>query len=449
MKRARRALACLVALALPGCGPDPAPRRRVLVVGIDGASFRVAGPLLEQGQLPHLAALAAAGAHGSIRSERRPLSPRVWNTVSTGKVPEKHGIEHWVLEEAPGRMRLYLGSDRRVHALWNILSTAGRRVGVVNWLQTYPPEIVNGVLVSDHTFAKEVKGKKWLAEGIAKADRATLAPVPDESTLGSPVYPEEWLARARADRHRRPGLTRFANPFLGNPALPAQMVMHHLVYFFDRDEQLTSIALEIQHEIAPDLLMVLLQGIDRVSHILWQGVENPLRYPLKRRWSRSEHEEARRAIQTYYEFTDALLGRLLERYGPEDLVLVLSDHGFEAGGGNFGTGIHDSEAARDGVLFARGPGIAPGSSTEGTAVADVTPTILAWLGLPVAEDMDGRVAPFLEVEAVASVPTYDTAAIARLGAQESGADDAILEQLEVLGYIEGRGESEGQSEASP
>ncbi len=69
-------------------------------------------------------------------------------------------------------------------------------------------------------------------------------------------------------------------------------------------------------------------------------------------------------------------------------------------------------------------------------VYDVTPTILTWLGLPLARDMDGRSAPFLDLPAREPVATYDTTPIERIGAQDSAAEGAILERLRALGYIE-------------
>jgi hypothetical protein len=66
----------------------------------------------------------------------------------------------------------------------------------------------------------------------------------------------------------------------------------------------------------------------------------------------------------------------------------------------------------------------------------VTPTILAWLGLPVAQDMDGRVAAFLEASEVPRVPSYDAEPVERVGTGPSGADDALIEQLRALGYLE-------------
>ena len=67
---------------------------------------------------------------------------------------------------------------------------------------------------------------------------------------------------------------------------------------------------------------------------------------------------------------------------------------------------------------------------------DITPTVLAWLGLPIADDMDGRVAPFLAVTRPKTLPTYDGASIRRLTELDSGAEQAILEELRALGYVE-------------
>ena len=145
------------------------------------------------------------------------------------------------------------------------------------------------------------------------------------------------------------------------------------------------------------------------------------------------------ALHRYYEYTDALIGRLVERYGPRDLVMVVSDHGFEAGPNKFNgalTGKHKSDEALDGVLFARGRGIAPDSKAVGATIFDVTPTILAWLGLPIGEDMDGSVASFLIGQPVESIATHDTGAIRSPDTGDLGSEETILEYLRSLGYIE-------------
>ena len=100
------------------------------------------------------------------------------------------------------------------------------------------------------------------------------------------------------------------------------------------------------------------------------------------------------------------------------------------------TGVHDSPAARDGVLFARGPGIAPGSDAGAVTVNDVTPTILTWLGLPVGEDMDGQPAAFLESPRAARIATHDIGPVERITASSSGMEERIVEELRGLGYLE-------------
>jgi hypothetical protein len=69
-------------------------------------------------------------------------------------------------------------------------------------------------------------------------------------------------------------------------------------------------------------------------------------------------------------------------------------------------------------------------------VNDVTPTILSWLGLPPAQDMDGRPLPILEEPAPRFVASYRDVPVDRLSAEPSGAEEDILEQLGALGYLE-------------
>jgi predicted AlkP superfamily phosphohydrolase/phosphomutase len=206
---------------------------------------------------------------------------------------------------------------------------------------------------------------------------------------------------------------------------------------FREDGALVRFALEVEAASEPDLLMVLLAGIDRVSHFLWGNVEPPEAYPERLRPSPSAREAGAAALKRYYEYTDALVGAVVERFAPDDLVMIVSDHGFEAGVRlAFLTGEHKSEKAIDGVIFARGRGIPAGRTAGAMTVYDVTPTILAWLGLPVAMDMDGGVAGFVQEATEERIPSYDTGPVERISTAPSGADEVLIEQLRALGYIE-------------
>lgn len=416
----RLALLGLFAL-LTACGGSGSDR--VLLVGIDGANLRVIAPLLERGRLPNLGRIAKEGASGPMRSELPLLSPRIWNTIATGKAPNQHGIGGFALE-SKGEKRLLNGSDRRVHALWNIASASGRSVGVVNWWNTFPPEIVNGVIVSDHA-----RSRKAFELGILTG----INEVVETPT----VFPRDWEARVKAELERTDAPVSVSDPFAEGQTLPSFANRKGLSRFYQEDAGAFRVALQVEAVLRPDLLMVFLPGIDRVSHSLWGVMEPPELYPPRLRPTSEEREGGRLALERYYEYTDAMLGLLLERYTPNDLVVVVSDHGFEAGVAlkNL-SGTHESEGAIDGILFARGPGIEPGSNTAGATIYDVLPTVLSWWNLPLADDMPGAPASFLPERMRERVASYDTAPIQRMGSESSGREEEILDQLRDLGYLD-------------
>ena len=88
------------------------------------------------------------------------------------------------------------------------------------------------------------------------------------------------------------------------------------------------------------------------------------------------------------------------------------------------------------MFFARGPGIPRGSRVNALTVNDVTPTVLAWLGLPLARDMEGRAASFLGPQPPRPLATYDRCSIERLYSDIEAPEQEKLEILRSLGYIE-------------
>ncbi len=288
-------------------------------------------------------------------------------------------------------------------------------------------------MITDYAFPEEVTGKRSLAETLAKAVGETLREPPE--LVAPTAYPEEWAARATNDRHHRP-VIEMSEPFsaLANTTHWAGLALG-LSRVANRDQGLVSAALEIEAEVNPALLMILLQGIDRVSHYTFGTLDDESSYPAAYLEPSEERLMGREALLSFYQYTDALIGRLLERYGEGDLVLVLSDHGFRRAA-RFPGGEHDMGDALDGVIFARGPGIAPGSAVEGASVLDVTPTILSWLGLPAGADMSGSIASFLAVEPPPPIASYEVTPIPRLTRTNSGGDEERLEQLRALGYVD-------------
>jgi predicted AlkP superfamily phosphohydrolase/phosphomutase len=425
--RARTSKLCGVLLLLwfatSGCGAE-ANSGRVVLIGIDGAAPRVIDDLLAKGRLPNLHQLAQEGGRGLLRSAKPISSPRIWNTIATGKVPSKHGILHFSRIGDDEKHHLFLSTDRKVRTLWSIASRRGRSVGIVNFWNTFPPEIVDGVMVSDHLLATEIAGRELIVGA-------------QETAPGAVIYPQGWHDRLKPLVADKSPLTRITNPFAAEKVLPSTAKREDLNRHFYEDAALTRIAERIEADLRPDLMMVLLPGIDRISHFLWGVLEPEQKYPPPLRPSVRERKGGRTALEGYYEYTDALIGRLIAGFGPNDLVLVVSDHGFEAGETFMVlTGTHESELALDGIIFARGPGISPGSEIEGVSIEDITPTLLNWMGIPTGADMDGNLASFVDVPHLSAIPSHDEGEIEVLRSAPSGVENEIVDQLRTLGYLE-------------
>ena len=148
-------------------------------------------------------------------------------------------------------------------------------------------------------------------------------------------------------------------------------------------------------------------------------------------------------IDNYYLYTDTLLGRLMNALGEDVNIIVVSDHGFRARldpdpGRPQLTGTHDIA----GVFIASGPAFRSAGRVESTTIFDITPTALAVMGLPVGEDMDGRVLTeiikdeHLRARPLSTIPSYEPAVGKERGEVGSAMDESIRDQLRSLGYIE-------------
>src|SRR5579859_1999355 len=133
---------------------------RSIIFGVDGLTFRIIHPLIERGDLPNFQRLAREGSEAVLESRYPPLTPPAWVSLSTGLKPARHGIyDYWEYEEKAER-----GTPRIAHvqtqrkagkAIWNILSEYGKQVLVINVPVTYPPEPVNGTMISGYLTPSE------------------------------------------------------------------------------------------------------------------------------------------------------------------------------------------------------------------------------------------------------------------------------------------------------
>ena len=202
--RARDLLASgLLVLLGVGCAPGDGEQEglpsRVVLLGIDGATWTVMGPMLREGLLPNFARLIREGAHDpTFDTLDSTHSPVVWTTIATGRHERDHGIRWFVEQLDTGEVIPISSSGRRVPAIWEIASRRGRSVGVLNWWASWPLDpIEDGYLVSDHA-------NPALSEAIGHIERFGRRPFADLPALGRAYTPEDlaplldrmWISEA-------------------------------------------------------------------------------------------------------------------------------------------------------------------------------------------------------------------------------------------------------------
>ncbi len=122
---------------------------RLLILGLDGATWTVLDPMRRRGLMPNLDALLARSAHGTLRSIVPPVTTAAWTTVMTGCGPARHGLfDHRYYDTDAGQMKVNHSGRVRVPTFWHLISQSGRPVVSLNVPATYPPLGVRGVVVS-------------------------------------------------------------------------------------------------------------------------------------------------------------------------------------------------------------------------------------------------------------------------------------------------------------
>ena len=268
---------------------------RALVVGLDGATLNVLQPLLDAGRCPTLGRLMAQGAHSPLNSTTPPMTLPSWSSFLTGCHPGSHGIFDFT-RRVPGRYRLELSNatHRRVPTFNRVLSDRGLRTASVAFPTTYPPENIDGVVISgfDSPVATSIDGRFCHPKSLYKEinERFGGMAFADFQEL---EIDEGWHEEA----------------------------LQSLLSEIPRKEAIASWLLEQERW---EVFGLLFGESDTVSHHFWMFHD-----PKSPRYR--DESALRGAIESVYEALDATLSRLIDNANPE-WVMVASDHGFGGSG---------------------------------------------------------------------------------------------------------------------
>ena len=243
---------------------------RVLVLGLDGATLDVIEPLARLGRLPHFAKLMEEGAWGVLESTLPPVTIPAWVSMMTGKNPGRLGFYDLLKRQGYGVEPNGYCYSKHV-PLWHTLNRYGIRTGMMNLPGTYPPEEVDGFMVTGM---------------LTPSKKSTFSYPP---TLG-------------AD--------------LDSSVMDYEIDVHHWQYFDEgvlikdiyKVTEKRGLAAEYLIKSIPcDFYMIVFTSSDRLHHQLWHK---------------------RDVVEAYWEELDRVVGRILDMFDEETTVIVVSDHGF-------------------------------------------------------------------------------------------------------------------------
>jgi predicted AlkP superfamily phosphohydrolase/phosphomutase len=274
-------------------------QRRVLIIGLDGATFRLLEPWTREGDLPTLADLMARGSYGELRSTFPALTPPAWSSFMTGKNPGKHGVYSFRETAAEGYASGPLVSANLLQArtLWEIVGDAGLPVGAINVPPSYPVRPVNGFMVAC-MFAPP-------------GDPRIIHPASEQPLLG-----DDYVINVKP-----PGNLRLSDPAYGERALEYLRLLRTNA---ERRLELTA-ALMRRHPWA--LLAVVFYEPDRIQHFFWDYLVGRPPDGVPDSLARAITQQAR----DIYRLLDRATGALVSEAGSDTVTFVVSDHGFGRG----------------------------------------------------------------------------------------------------------------------
>jgi predicted AlkP superfamily phosphohydrolase/phosphomutase len=261
---------------------------KIVVIGLDGATWDLLLPFVEQGELPLFKKWITEGCYGDLQSTIPALTPPGWTSGFTGVNPGKHNIfDFFVLDKTAMKLKLTTSKDRKYPAFWEIASKEGVKVGLFNVPCSYPADKVNGFMVTGMATPEDARG------------------------FGYPGDVEEMI------RNSYKGYSFGAKASLLESGKKDEF-LRDIYRVTDIQEEAAKELLE-KHD--ADLFLFVYDEIDRVMHFFWHDFD-------KTHPSFSNSTEFRDAILDYYKRIEKGISGFLSCFTEDVDLVIFSDHGF-------------------------------------------------------------------------------------------------------------------------
>ena len=273
---------------------------KVVVIGLDGATFTLLRPWMEQGRLPFFRSLVEDGVSGPLRSCIPPVTVPAWQCFMTGKNPGQLGIAGFLQSKPHSYEEVPISATScTARTFWEWLSLDGKRLAVLNVPYSAMPPHFNGVFIGGFDIPP--------------------------SRMAEAVYPPGLLQEIE----RKFGEYRV---YLKMPQWIAPLLsidrFEFAIEAFLRDcQDLTDYQFRAAYDLIGrdqfDLVMFYQLVPDRIQHLLWYIID-----PAHPWHDAAAHSPFRETIAGYFQKLDAQLAKLVRLVGQDVTVIVLSDHGF-------------------------------------------------------------------------------------------------------------------------
>lgn len=256
---------------------------KVLIIGVDGFTWRLGRGFMAAGVMPRLANLVKQGCHGKLRSVMPFETSPAWSSFQTGCLPGKTGVFGFHrYDRKLKKVRLNNFADIAVPTLWELAARAGKRIVSLNMPLTWPAPKVDGVIIPG------LLCPNLSAETVYPAEAYNRYIKPHKDYL---IVNNDW----------RDTVSEFTQQSVETERVRCR------------------VALELIKDIDWDIFCVQMQSTDLMQHRLWWALDTEARG-----YSGKEREEA----LEFYRFCDEVIGKIVEAAGTGVLTLLISDHGF-------------------------------------------------------------------------------------------------------------------------
>jgi hypothetical protein len=271
-------------------GPEArTPLGRVIIVGFDGLEPTFVKKWMDAGLLPHFQRMADGGSLGDLTTVLPPSSASAWTSAVTGVNPGKHGIYGFLKESGPNASLppvFNTSLDRGFRPVWDVLGSYGRKSCIVNIPLTSPADSLNGLMIAGFPHASDDDDSYYWPRSLG-------------SILGDYSF-DAFRVTCAKNREER---------FLQKMHSISSKRLHLGLRLFEEKEW--------------DLYWIVYTFPDRFQHYMWKYMDpdHPMYDPIN---GPVYADQIKRA----YELADSYLGEYMERMREDDLLIVMSDHGF-------------------------------------------------------------------------------------------------------------------------